>query len=271
MHAGSPLRAELRRAARSWLWLAAVPVVVGAAALLMPLNRTIGLSFYGGDAFTEQEYADLLAGAAPQMYTSGLAVGHAVAMLVGALVVARDGRWRRAKLPVAALAGLALGLLQAGVSVPLAAARLRADPIAVVHHLADPAGLGLAGTWRVIAVSLAAYPLWAVTGLGLGLLEAHRGVLVNAVLTVPALLLTAVSCGVAGSFGSLLLLTWPLAVVFLADRGAGPFAAALLLAVLSAFAALANVLGARVTQRRNHTTVDADADRRHRRGSHLST
>jgi hypothetical protein len=261
MPSGAPMWAELHAVTRSWLCLAAVPVAAAAAVLLMPVNRAIGLSFYGGDAFTDAEYADMLAGAAPQMYTSGLAVGHAVAMLVGALVLARDREWHWAKLPVAALVGLVLGLVQEGVSVPLAAARLRADPIAVVHHLADPARLDVTSTWRVIAVSTAAYPLWTIVGLGFGLLLAHRAALVNA---APALLLTMIWYGVVGSSGSLLLLTWPLAVVFLAASGSGPFISALLLAVLSTFAALVNILGAGVAERRRRKTVAIDENQRPR-------
>ena len=248
------LAAELRLIRSIRLWLPAALLLAGATALLMPVNRAIGVGFYYGDAYSDQDYAHMLALAAPQMYTSGIFVGHLAAFLIGGLVVARDREYRRPKLVVAALAGVTLAVVQASVALPYAAARLRADPLA--QHTTDPTLLGSAGIWRAILVSFLAYPLWAILGLGLGLIVRNRAGLVGVTLAAPVVLVSVIFMVSGTALGSFLMLLTPvLGVAALADDRAGPYMAGLLVCVLAGFAALAHLLAARVTRRRTATAA----------------
>jgi hypothetical protein len=226
------------------VWLPAVLAVAAGSVLLMPVNRAIGADFCYGDSCTAQ---DRLADAAPQMYTSGIVVGHLCAYLIGALAVARDRESRLAKPVAAALAGFALGVVQVAVAVPYAAARLRADPLG--QSTADPTLLGSPGVWRAIVVSLLAFPLWAVLGLGIGRILRSRARLVGATVGAPVLLAwLSVGFGESGPF--LVFSTPVLAVAYLADDRAGSYAAGFLLCALGGLASLANLAAAQVTRRR---------------------
>jgi hypothetical protein len=232
--------AGMHKTMTAWVWLPAALVVAAGSVLLMPVNRAFGVGFCYGDSCTAQER---LADAAPQMYTSGVFVGLLCAYLIGALVVARDRESRWTKPVVAALAGVALAVVQVAVAVPYAAARLHADPLA--RSAADPTMLSSPGVWRAILVSFLAYPLWAVIGLGIGRIARSRARLVGATLAVPVLLALLSLC-----FGE----TMPLVVFFvpmltvgyLAEDQVGFYAAGFLLFVLGGLAVLANVAPAAV-------------------------
>jgi hypothetical protein len=200
-----------------------VPLLAGASALLMPVNRSVGRAFYYGDPFTDREFGRLFGMAAPQMYTSGLFAGHLGAFLLGGVVVARERRYCWTKPVVAAVAGLVLAVVQTAVAVPLAAAQLRADPLA--HYVAEPTMLGSAMVWRPVVIGFFAYPLWAVIGLGAGLIVRRRAVLTGAALIVPVMLL----CTTTG-----------LPVQYLAHDQVGPHAAISLPGLLAGLAALSN-------------------------------
>lgn len=219
------------------VWLPAGLAVAAASALLMPVNRTIAADFCYGDACTLQ---DRMADAAPQMYTSGIVVGHLCAYLVGALVVARE---REPRWPKAAAAGFALGVVQAAVAIPYAATRLHVD--------AGPTMLGSPGVWRAIVVSLLAYPLWALLGLGVGPILRGRARLVLATLAAPVLLAWIGLCFGAREPFAIFLMPL-LAVYFLADDRVGFYAAVILLCALAVLATVANLVGA--TARRSAVT-----------------
>jgi hypothetical protein len=223
---------------RVWLpvgLLAAAGLAVAAAsALLLPVNRAVGADLCYGDACTIR---DRMTDAAPQMYTSGVFVGLFCAYLVGALVIARD---RESGWPETVLAGFALGVVQAGVAVPYAAARLHADAV--------PTMLGSPSVWRMIAVSFLAYPLWALLGLGIGRIVRSRVLLLWASLVPPLLLAWFGVC--MGKDGPFLVIAIPMyTVILLADDQAGPYAAAVLLCALGGIAALANLAAGRSAAR----------------------
>jgi hypothetical protein len=149
------------------------------------------------------------------------------------VVVARERRYCWTKPVVAAVAGLVLAVVQTAVAVPLAAAQLRADPLA--HYVAEPTMLGSAMVWRPVVIGFFAYPLWAVIGLGAGLIVRRRAVLTGAALIVPVMLL----CTTTG-----------LPVQYLAHDQVGPYAAIILPGLLAGLAALFNLAAARVTAAR---------------------
>jgi hypothetical protein len=222
------------------VWLPAVLLVAGASALLMPLNRAVGASLCYGDACTDQ---DKLAGVAPQMYTSGVFVGHIIAYLIAGLVVARDREYRWPRPAVAAFAGVVLAAVQVCVALPYAALRLCADSLA--QSTADPTMLGSPGIWRAVVVGFLAYPLWAVLGLGIGLILRKGARLVWVTLAAPALL--AWLCVGFGKGGPMVVLFAPMmAAVALADNRFGFYAAGFLLCALAGLAAVANLSAARV-------------------------
>lgn len=225
------LGAKLQSAVAVRIWLPAVLLVACASVLLMPVNRAIGASCYG-DSCTDEH---MLVQAAPQMYTSGIFIGHVTACLMGALVIARGREHCWAKLVAAALAGTTLGVVQVSVALPLAASRLRTDPLA--RHTGDPIMLASHGVRQAILVSFLAYPLWALLGLGIGLKARSRAKLVALILATPVLL----------AVGSLGLLTPTSAILYVAVDPT-PFTAAFLLCTLAGLAALPYMLGARPRQ-----------------------
>jgi hypothetical protein len=172
---------ELRLLARSWyLW--ALPLVVGYLSWrLLALNTEFHETFID---FDPQPTDDVLATYRHDVlavYTSGFACGQLLSMLAGLVLAVRqpppaEHRWRDilAKSAVAALFATVLGITALVVAVP------RADPIA--HHhwgIGEVARRGVTvhqltlADWSVrgvLAAGVVSFALWAVIGVGLGLL-----------------------------------------------------------------------------------------------------
>ncbi|MFY1686922.1 hypothetical protein [Plantactinospora sp. WMMB782] len=176
----------LLRSPVSWV---APALLVTAAVLLMPLNAGyhdfwVNYDPQGDDQLLTRYHVDGV-----QTATSGFLVGHLLALLLGAVLVLADyaparlahrdsvpdpGLVLPGKLVVAAGAGLLLGLLNAAVSVPLAASDWGPAPsrdrVAAAGLAFDPELLADSGVRLTIAVGIAMFPLLAAVGVGLGAL-----------------------------------------------------------------------------------------------------
>ncbi|MGX7675364.1 hypothetical protein [Plantactinospora sp. DSM 117369] len=170
------------------LWCGPV-LLVAAVVLLMPVNAGYHDFWVNYDPQGDDQ---LLAGyytGGVQIATSGFLVGHLLALLLGAALVLADYAPARlvgpdaapdprrvlpGKLTVAAGAGLLLALLNAAVSIPLAASDLGTPPSRARVEAAglsfDPDLLADPGVRLTIAVGLAMFPLLAAVGVGLGAL-----------------------------------------------------------------------------------------------------
>ncbi|MDW5323002.1 hypothetical protein [Plantactinospora sp. KLBMP9567] len=168
------------------LWCGPV-LLVAAAVLLMPVNAGyhdfwVNYDPQGDDQLLARYHTDGV-----QTATSGFLVGHLLALLLGAALVLADYAPARlagpvpdprrvlpGKLTVAVGAGLLLALLNAAVSIPLAASGLGTPPSRARVEAAglsfDPDLLADSGVRLTIAVGLAMFPLLAAVGVGLGAL-----------------------------------------------------------------------------------------------------
>ncbi|MGW3615108.1 hypothetical protein ACWD6N_35810 [Micromonospora sp. NPDC005163] len=178
------------------LWLLPV-LVVSAAVLLMPMNADYYMTWVYYDPQTDYERLEQYYVDGVFSYTSGVLVGHLLALLFGAGLVLADHPPRRtlvalarwpdpgtappdpgtalpAKLVVAVLGGVAFALLNLVVTVPLAGAvvgtppgvaEMRAAGVSFRPELLTDPGVRLA-----MLTGFGAYPLFAALGVGLAAL-----------------------------------------------------------------------------------------------------
>jgi hypothetical protein len=218
--------AQLRALARIPVaWLAPI-TVAGLAVLLMPVNERYYLTLVNYDPQGDRQQFEWLYTTALMRHTSGFLCGQLIALCLGALLGRRLIRspapgggnarsWLAPTVVAAAIAGMALALVNLAVTTPLAGghtrltmsvARVRATGLEFHPDLVhDP------GFWHVLLVGLLVFPAWAMAGVGAGALVS-RGLTAATALLTWALLAPTLAC---------LLLLWT-------DRWIAAFAAALL-------------------------------------------
>jgi hypothetical protein len=171
--------AEARRLVRRWYLWVLVPVVAVLAWRLLPVNAQFAEKFVnGGDPRSANDWRANYRMDLAAVCTSGLGAGQWLSLLAGALVTvldrppATEADLRRrlvAKASVLASYGLLLALVGLAVALPGARSALRSQW--------GPGELGRAGVsadrlgWPVDAIAVGALtlPLWAVAGVGLGM------------------------------------------------------------------------------------------------------
>jgi hypothetical protein len=170
---------EVRRSVRRWYLWVLPPLVAVFAWRLLSLNAQFAEYFLNDDPQSpgerlENYRTDLMA-----MHTSGLGAGQWLALLAGVLVTVHDrqpanevelARRLVAKVSVVAPYGLLLAAVDLAVALPAARSALRSHwgptELASAGISPDQQGWPL---WTVAAGALS-LPLWAVAGVGLGML-----------------------------------------------------------------------------------------------------
>ncbi|MCW6010403.1 hypothetical protein K1W54_38530 [Micromonospora sp. CPCC 205371] len=148
-----------------WWVLLSIPLVALLATMLLPLNDGFYEFWVNYDAQGDAQQYEWRQTTRAFRYTSGVLCGQLVALLAGAVLALRHRAWALAS-------AVPLGAVLAATTFAVAYARDGKDP------LAD------AGIARLVAVELAAFPLFAAVGVGLGLLLGRRWWLLP--LTLPA-------------------------------------------------------------------------------------
>ncbi|MEH1130496.1 hypothetical protein [Micromonospora sp. CPCC 206061] len=139
----------------SWWVLLSIPLVTALAVILLPLNDGYYELWVNYDPQGDAQQHEWQYTTRAFRYTSGVLCGQLVALLAGAALAVRHRAWALA-------AAVPLGVLLAAVTFAVAYARDGRGPL-------DDVGIA-----RLVAVELAAFPLFAAVGVGLGLLLARR-------------------------------------------------------------------------------------------------
>lgn len=139
----------------SWWVLLSIPLVALLAVLLLPLNDGYYEFWVNYDPQGDAQQHEWQYTTRAFRYTSGVLCGQLVALLAGGVLAVRHRAWAFA-------AALPLGAALAAVTFAVAYARDGGDPL-------DDAGIA-----RLVAAELAAFPLFAAVGVGLGLVLRHR-------------------------------------------------------------------------------------------------
>ncbi|MGK5741030.1 hypothetical protein [Micromonospora sp. URMC 103] len=184
--------AELRRALGVWGWWSTLPLLAACTVVAFGWNREAAELFGNYDAQGDDQVLAQVGVLAGQRWTSGHSIGQLLALVVGAgLAVGAFRRHGDAAGPAAPprtvlagrmLAAVLISLALAATALTVTAVLMRGEPVATAALEAEvlahperypdalPPAEVHAGVRRAVLVGLLGFPLWAVVGVGVGVL-----------------------------------------------------------------------------------------------------
>ncbi|MFC0505628.1 hypothetical protein [Micromonospora costi] len=183
---------EVRRALGAWRWWLTLPLLAVWTVAAFRWNEVAADVFGNYDAQGDDQVLEQMGVLAGQRWTSGHALGQLLALVVGAGLAVEAFRRRgdrgrtvaspRTVLVARMLAAVLVSVALAATAVTVTAVLMAGEPIdtapleaAVLAHperypYALPPAEVHAGVRRAVLVGLAGFPLWAVVGVGVGVL-----------------------------------------------------------------------------------------------------